>query len=47
MCEEITMTELSARPTGAIRVAQIGTGNVGKPALVQLINDPRFELTGV
>ena len=41
------MTELSARPTGAIRVAQIGTGNVGKPALVQLINDPRFELTGV
>ena len=31
----------------AIRVAQIGTGNVGKPALVQLINDPRFELTGV
>ena len=41
------MTELSARPTGAIRVAQIGTGNVGKPALVQLVNDPRFELTGV
>ena len=29
----------------AIRVAQIGTGNVGKPALTQLINDPRFELT--
>ena len=25
----------------------IGTGNVGKPALVQLLNDPRFELTGV
>ena len=41
------MTELSARPTGAIRVAQIGTGNVGKPALTQLINDPRFELTAV
>ena len=31
----------------AIRVALIGTGNVGKPALVQLINDSRFELTGV
>ena len=31
----------------AIRVALIGTGNVGKPALVQLINDPRFELTAV
>ncbi len=31
----------------AIRVAQIGTGNVGKPALAQLINDQRFELTGV
>jgi len=41
------VTELSARPTGAIRVALIGTGNVGKPALVQLINDSRFELTGV
>ncbi|GFG55792.1 diacylglycerol kinase [Mycolicibacterium agri] len=31
----------------AIPVALIGTGNVGKPALVQLINDARFELTGV
>ena len=31
----------------AIRVALIGTGNVGKPALVHLLNDPRFELTGV
>ena len=41
------MTESSARPTGAIRVALIGTGNVGKPALVQLINDSRFELTAV
>src|SRR5689334_8130545 len=30
-----------------IRVAQIGTGNVGRHALTQLINDPRFELTGV
>jgi 2,4-diaminopentanoate dehydrogenase len=30
-----------------IRVAAIGTGNVGKHALTQLINDPRFELTGV
>jgi len=31
----------------AIRVAQIGTGNVGRHALTQLINDPRFEVTGV
>ncbi len=31
----------------AINVAAIGTGNVGMPALVQLINDPRFELTAV
>ena len=31
----------------AISVAQIGTGNVGRQALIQLINDPRFELTGV
>ena len=31
----------------AIRVALIGTGNCGKLALRQLINDPRFELTGV
>src|ERR1700754_3511639 len=31
----------------AIRVALIGTGNVGKHALVQLINDGPFELTGV
>jgi hypothetical protein len=31
----------------AIRVAAIGTGNVGKHALTQLIDDPRFELTGV
>jgi len=30
-----------------IRVAQIGTGNVGRHALTQLITDPRFELTGV
>jgi 4-hydroxy-tetrahydrodipicolinate reductase len=42
-----TVTESSARPTGAIRVALIGTGNVGRPALVHLINDSRFELTGV
>jgi 2,4-diaminopentanoate dehydrogenase len=41
------MTELSARPTKPIRVAQIGTGNVGRHALTQLITDPRFELTGV
>lgn len=31
----------------AIRVALIGTGNCGSLALRQLINDPRFELTGV
>jgi hypothetical protein len=30
-----------------IKVAAIGTGNVGRHALTQLINDPRFELTGV
>src|SRR4029077_6462237 len=41
------MTELSARPTKAIKVAQIGTGNVGQHALTQLDTDPRFELTGV
>ena len=31
----------------AIRVALIGTGNCGRLALRQLVNDPRFELTGV
>ena len=31
----------------AIKVAAIGTGNVGRHALSQLITDPRFELTGV
>lgn len=31
----------------AIKVAAIGTGNVGKHALTQLITDPRFELTAV
>src|SRR6201991_2422527 len=31
----------------AIRVAHIGTGNVGRIALNHLIRDPRFELTGV
>lgn len=31
----------------AIKVAQFGTGNVGRHALAQLITDPRFELTGV
>jgi hypothetical protein len=31
----------------AIRVAQIGTGNVGGHALTELINNPLFELTGV
>ncbi|GAB08182.1 hypothetical protein GOARA_004_00220 [Gordonia araii NBRC 100433] len=31
----------------AIRVAHVGTGNVGRLALTQLIEDPRFELVGV
>ncbi|WNG86616.1 diacylglycerol kinase [Mycobacterium sp. ITM-2016-00317] len=31
----------------AIRVAAVGTGNVGRHALAQLITDPRFELTAV
>lgn len=31
----------------AIRVAHIGTGNVGRLALTQLIEDPRFELVAV
>ena len=31
----------------AIRVAHIGTGNVGRIALDHLISDPRFDLTGV
>ena len=31
----------------AIKVAAIGTGNVGRHVLTQLITDPRFELTGV
>jgi 4-hydroxy-tetrahydrodipicolinate reductase len=30
-----------------IKVAAVGTGNVGKHALTQLITDPRFELTAV
>ena len=31
----------------AINVAAIGTGNVGRHALSQLITDPAYELTGV
>ncbi len=31
----------------AIEVAAIGTGNVGRHALTQLIKDPRFDLTAV
>lgn len=30
-----------------IRVVHIGTGNVGRLALIQLITDPRFELVGL
>ena len=31
----------------AIRVALVGTGNCGRLALIQLIEDPRFELVAV
>ena len=31
----------------AIRVAHVGTGNVGRLALIELITNPGFELTGV
>jgi hypothetical protein len=31
----------------AIRVALVGTGNAGRLALIHLLADPRFELTGV
>src|SRR6201993_296936 len=31
----------------AIRVAHVGTGNVGGLALAELITNPQFELTGV
>src|ERR1700742_1050568 len=31
----------------AIRVAHVGTGNVGRLALIQLVTSPQFELTGV
>ncbi|MCV7430675.1 NAD(P)H-dependent amine dehydrogenase family protein [Mycolicibacterium bacteremicum] len=41
------MPDLSAAPTKPIRVAAIGTGNVGRHALRQLIEDPGYELTGV
>ena len=34
-------------PSKPIKVAAIGTGNVGRHALTQLIIDPRFELTAV
>ena len=30
----------------AIRVAHVGTGNVGRMALTELISNPQFELTG-
>ena len=41
------MTESSTPPTATIKVAAIGTGNVGRHALTQLIKDPQFELTAV
>jgi 2,4-diaminopentanoate dehydrogenase len=41
------MTDSPARPAAAIRVALIGTGNCGSLALKQLVNDARFDLTGV
>ena len=31
----------------AIRVAHVGTGNAGRIALTQLIEDPRFELVAL
>ena len=34
-------------PPAAIRVVQIGTGNVGTHALRALITNPAFELAGV
>jgi 2,4-diaminopentanoate dehydrogenase len=34
-------------PSMAIRVAHIGTGNVGRLALAGLIDNPQFELTGL
>src|SRR5262245_48335794 len=41
------MTESPVRQAAAIRVALIGTGNCGSLALKQLVNDARFDLTGV
>jgi 4-hydroxy-tetrahydrodipicolinate reductase len=41
------MTELSVQPTMPIKVAAIGTGNVGRHALKQLIINPDYELTAV
>src|SRR5215211_910128 len=40
-------THLSEETPMAIRVAHIGTGNVGRLALTELITNPQFELTGV
>ncbi len=31
----------------AIRVAHVATGNVGRLALIELITNPQFELTGL
>lgn len=31
----------------AIRVAHVGTGNVGRLALIELVTNPQFELTGL
>lgn len=41
------MAEQPAAIGFPIRVAQLGTGNVGTHSLTQLITDPRFELAGV
>lgn len=41
------MTAVPASTEAAIRVAQIGTGNVGAHALRHLITDARFDLVGV
>jgi 2,4-diaminopentanoate dehydrogenase len=41
------MTSVGGEFSMAIRVALIGTGNCGSLALRQLVNDARFDLTGV
>lgn len=42
-----TLTDEENLSPMTIRVAHVGTGNVGRLALTQLIEDPRFELVGL